>query len=160
KFMTYDAKPRRFSAEEMETARVVAGQVAFAIARRRHDAELADLYHEAERARLSAEQSAQARENLLAVVSHDLRNPLGALVTSAALLRRRPGDDSAASRVLRHVDTILRSADRMTWLIRDLLDLARVDAGKLVLDPAPEPVAEMLEESVEMLRPIAEQKRI
>jgi signal transduction histidine kinase/CheY-like chemotaxis protein len=105
-------------------------------------------------------EAAKARENLLAIVSHDLRNPLGAIVTSAALLQRRAAADPSASRFLRQLETILRSADRMDWLIRDLLDLARLDAGELILSRRPEDARSLAHESVERCRPLSEQKKL
>jgi PAS domain S-box-containing protein len=153
KFMTYFRGPHRFGALELETARTIAGQVAFAIQRRRHEAEL-------EAARTAAEEAAGARENLVAIVSHDLRSPLGAIVTSAALLKRRAEQDADPARVGKPVDAILRSAERMNLLIRDLLDLARFDAGRLVLSTGIEDVRRLVEEAVEMQRPAADARKV
>jgi PAS domain S-box-containing protein len=70
----------------------------------------------------------EERETLMQTVSHDLRTPLHAIVGHAEILRRR-GDDEAR----RRAETILASAGRMTRLIGDLVDAARLEAGHLAL---------------------------
>jgi signal transduction histidine kinase len=70
------------------------------------------------------------REDLLHVVSHDLRAPLGAVVGQAQILRRRAGEDPFT---VARADAILRAASRMDAMIEDLLDGARFDAGRLAL---------------------------
>lgn len=74
-----------------------------------------------------AHEAAQLREQLIGIVSHDLRNPLNAITLSAATLMRRTDlDDRARAGLSR----ILESADRANRLIRDLLDFTRARMGK------------------------------
>jgi signal transduction histidine kinase len=70
------------------------------------------------------------REDLLHVVSHDLRAPLGAVIGQAQVLRRRADGDSFA---VARADAILRAASRMDAMIEDLLDGARFESGRLRL---------------------------
>jgi signal transduction histidine kinase len=70
------------------------------------------------------------REDLLHVVSHDLRAPLAAVVGQAQILRRRTPDDAW---VTARADAILRAASRMDAMVEDLLDSARLEAGGLRL---------------------------
>lgn len=80
----------------------------------------------------AARQALQARDRVLGVVAHDLRNPLNTILMSADLLRDHPhGQDDLE----RRVDVIIRSARRMDRLIQDLLDVARLEADRLLLDP-------------------------
>jgi len=109
-------------------------------------------------ARSEAEAAVATREELLAIVSHDLRNPLGSIVFSAALLDRTTIDGEEGERVHKSAQTILRSADRMTRLIADLLDLAQIQAGKLAVEQRPEDVEGLIRDCVEMLRPLAATK--
>jgi signal transduction histidine kinase len=74
------------------------------------------------------------REELLDVVSHDLRSPLGALVGQAQLLGRRAGDDAF---VKARVEAILRCAARMDSMIEDILDSAKLEARQLQLHLGP-----------------------
>ncbi|MFP2924449.1 ATP-binding protein [Pyxidicoccus sp. 3LG] len=76
---------------------------------------------------LSAREAAQLREQLIGIVSHDLRNPLNAITLSTATLIRRTGLDDRARRGLAR---ILDAADRANRLIRDLLDFTQARMGK------------------------------
>ncbi len=107
-------------------------------------------------ARAKAEAASAARDEVLAIVSHDLRSPLSAIVTGASLLERVSLDGEAAlARVHKAAATILRSADRMHHLISDLLDLAQLEAGKLAVEQEPQAADAIIRESVDTLRPLA-----
>ncbi|WP_426748438.1 ATP-binding protein [Myxococcus faecalis] len=84
---------------------------------------------ESERLRLLAEVHAQAdfERQLIGIVSHDLRNPLGAITLAASLLAQTPDADE---RQQRNVQRIQRAADRATRMIRDLLDFTRARQGR------------------------------
>jgi signal transduction histidine kinase len=86
----------------------------------------------AKHARLYAEaqHAVRVREDVLAIVSHDLRNPLGTIDLSASLLMQRAGNDG---RMRKQLEIIRRSATRMAHLIDDLLDMASIGAGRLSL---------------------------
>lgn len=87
----------------------------------------------------------RSREELLAIVAHDLRNPLTTVTTSAGLIRRNlPA--LGAQKLTPKLDSIERAAQRMNHLIQDLLDLARFQAGTLVLRQKPHPASELLQE--------------
>ncbi|HMI84519.1 MAG TPA: ATP-binding protein [Polyangiaceae bacterium] len=110
----------------------------------------ARLYEKAQRAN-------EARENLLAMVSHDLRNPLTAIVmNSSSLLRMPDSEDRRADR--RKVETIQRSAERMNRLISDLLDMAVIEAGHLTVDAKSHSITSIVEEAVESQRATATSK--
>lgn len=76
---------------------------------------------------LSAREATQLREQLMGIVSHDLRNPLNAITLSAATLLRRTDLDDRARR---GISRILDAADRANRLIRDLLDFTQARMGK------------------------------
>ncbi|MCP3143419.1 PAS domain-containing sensor histidine kinase [Pyxidicoccus xibeiensis] len=76
------------------------------------------------------ERSVALREQFVSIVSHDLRSPLQAVLTSAALLQQQP--EQGPERVRRNATRITASAERMARLIRDLLDLARARSGTLM----------------------------
>ena len=100
--------------------------------------------------RALAEANAHAvrqREDVLALVSHDLRNPLGAIDLSATMLLPRVGDDPRAKKQL---DTIRRSAQRMMHLIGDLLDVASIQAGRLALERKPVHAQAIVDEAIEL----------
>jgi signal transduction histidine kinase len=99
---------------------------------------------------LESQQAVRAREEVLAIVSHDLRNPLNAVTLGASLLQT---SKTLADEDREQIDTIEISARRMSRLIADLLDVTRVEGGKrLPIDPVPVPVREILGEAEELFR--------
>ncbi len=104
-----------------------------------------------------AEAATRARDEVLATVSHDLRNPLGTIYTSAALLIDVPLDEEQR---LRQVQIIKRTADRMGRLIQDLLDVSRMEAGYFSIDAQTITAASLVEDARETLSPIASRNGI
>jgi PAS domain S-box-containing protein len=94
------------------------------------------------------------REEVVSIVSHDLRNPLGVVAAAADLLIELPVDEK--ERRLQ-AEIIARSAGRMGRLIEDLLDVARIEAGAFVVRPSAERVRPILEEAIELSAHQAEQ---
>ncbi len=82
-----------------------------------------------------------AREDLLSIVSHDLRNPLSAIIVGTALVKRTLPTDAPA---LGTVDVIARNATRMEAMIRDLLTASKLREGKLAVETKPVPVSDVL----------------
>ncbi|MGE0869754.1 MAG: ATP-binding protein [Kofleriaceae bacterium] len=141
----YLVKP--FSAREL-IARVNAQ---LTVSRLRREAVMAAHEHAADATRLlaQAQNATRAREEILAVVSHDLRNPLSAIDLASQLLERavdREDPDQHDVRMRRQVATIRRAATRMTRMIGDLLDIARIDTGRLAIERQPHDIASLLDE--------------
>lgn len=113
---------------------------------------------EDERAALlrEAQQAVRAREEVLAVVSHDLRNPLNAIVMSTDMLLMQGGDGRSTEMLQR----IKRLTGRMEVLIRDLLDVSSIEAGHFAVEIETEPVGEILREVSEMLESQAEERGV
>jgi signal transduction histidine kinase len=104
-----------------------------------------------------AEAATRARDEVLATVSHDLKNPLGTIYTSSTLLldvELRPD----AHR--RQLEIIRRTAERMDRLIQDLLDVSRIESGHLPLEPRPESARSLIIEASDLLQGIARAKDI
>lgn len=99
----------------------------------------------------------QARDDLLAVVSHDLKSPLSAIRMSAELVRRTASHDDG--RLQRHLDLVQRSTDRMNAIIHDLLDAAAIDVGRFSLSLREEDACALVDEAVELAQPGVGQKR-
>jgi signal transduction histidine kinase len=99
---------------------------------------------------LESQQAVRAREEVLAIVSHDLRNPLNAVTLGASLLKM---SDALVPDDREQVETIEVSGRRMARLIEDLLDVTRLEGGKrLPIEPAPVEPAELLREAEEIFR--------
>ena len=110
-----------------------------------------------ERATLStmyrdAQLTIDAREQVLKIVSHDLRNPLHTISMSTSLMLEVPMDE--AQRVKR-LQMIKRAGERMTRMVQDLLDVAKFESGRLGIDKRLVDVAPLISEAMDMLRPLA-----
>jgi signal transduction histidine kinase len=103
-----------------------------------------------------AQRAIRTRDEVLAVVSHDLKNPLEAVLLCASLLLRSP----ESPRVHRYAEALQRSATRMDRLIRELLDLSRMDAGHFRVEVRPERLEAIVDEALVMLAPLAAEKQI
>ena len=99
---------------------------------------------------LESQQAVRAREEVLAIVSHDLRNPLSAVTLGSSLLKM---SDTLSGEDREQVETIEVSARRMSRLIEDLLDVTRLEGGKrLPIEPEAVEPAELLHEAEEIFR--------
>lgn len=107
--------------------------------------------------REALQQALRARDEVLAVVSHDLRNPVGTVYSASDLLLEV---DFPLEKRNEHLSIIKRSAARMNRLIQDLLDVARMEAGGFSLAPRLEELGPILTEAVELSRPLAFNKSI
>ncbi|HYH44573.1 MAG TPA: HAMP domain-containing sensor histidine kinase, partial [Thermoanaerobaculia bacterium] len=123
----------------------------------RVEQELERLLASERQARAEAEEANRRKDEILAMVSHDLRAPLGAIAGWAQVLA---GGQLDAERVGRAVGAIQRNADLQARLIEDLLDVARIQAGKLRLDPRPIDPAEVVESILETEKPTAAAKGV
>lgn len=102
----------------------------------------------------AAEAATRARDDMLAVVAHDLRNPLNTIVmgSTVALELTEAAPDTPARR---QFEIIRRSAEHMNRLIQDLLDATRLQSGQLRLERLPSRVGAIVAEAVEILHPLA-----
>lgn len=106
-----------------------------------------------------AQAETRLREDMIAVVSHDLRNPLNVIALAAKALLGTP-QAAADDRLRQKIERIDRAAEHMRALIEDLLDLSRIKSGQLELELRPCAPEAIVEESVEAVRPLAQEKNI
>ena len=104
-----------------------------------------------------ARQAVDAREQVLKIVSHDLRNPLHTVAMSVQLLLDGAGTEEQRRKQLA---IIKRAGERMNGLVRDLLDVAKLEAGRLAIQPRPVDAAPIIAEAEEMLRPLTTDKSL
>lgn len=104
-----------------------------------------------------AQRIIDAREEILGIVAHDLRNPLNTIHMAATLLIEEPGPETERINQLR---IIKRSGERMNRLIQDLLSVTTIEAGRLSIVPRKVTVHDIFREASEMLEPIAREKSI
>jgi signal transduction histidine kinase len=109
----------------------------------------------------AAERAGRARAEMVAVVSHDLKNPLATIQMAVSFLLEDLVPDDAAHRLQREqLHAIHRSAERMYRLIHDLLDVAAIEAKQLAVARSPLAVDVLVADALELLRPLAAAKRI
>jgi signal transduction histidine kinase len=113
-------------------------------------ATLSRMYHH-------AEESIDAREQVLKIVSHDLRNPLHTISMCASLLLDVP---LSAEQQAVHLKRVKRAGERMNRLIQDLLDVAKLEAGRVAISAREMDVVPLLDEACDMLTPLAQEKSI
>jgi signal transduction histidine kinase len=102
-----------------------------------------------------ARRASQAREDVLSVVSHDLGNPLAAIRLCSAALLQSPPSDVLEQRQL--VQAIGNSADWMSRLLRDLLDVSTIEVGKLSIERRTEQLEPILTQAMAMVEPQADE---
>ena len=111
---------------------------------------------------LGEQRAVRARNDLLAIVSHDLRGPLsGVLLQTEVMLHlTRDGDEGRANVLRGSAERIRRSAAHMKALTDDLLDLASIEAHRFAVQPKSVESRDLVEDAVQAASPLAEAKRI
>lgn len=134
---------------------VSANQAAISLRNAQHVAELRESAQAKERLLIELSEAAQRKDEFLAMLGHELRNPLASILSAAQLLRLRAahGKDVGTT-----PEIVERQALHMTRLIDDLLDVARVSQGKIVLRKEPVDLATIVSRSLEAVRPLVEER--
>jgi PAS domain S-box-containing protein len=126
--------------------------------RKRAEQERSELLKREQAARLEAEAANKAKDEFLAVVSHELRTPLAALLMQAELLKRSTHLSPATlKKVGEGVD---RATRQQSLLIEDLLDISRIETGKLSMDFRVLNLGDVIRAAIDPLIPLAEKKHI
>jgi signal transduction histidine kinase/CheY-like chemotaxis protein len=146
---TAHAEIRSFSQAEIDLLQAFADQAALAMRN-------VQLFAREQTARADAEAANRAKDQFLALLAHELRNPLAPIVTSAALLRR-PGIPAPA---VEHAARIVeRQARSLARLLDDLLDVSRITRDRIELRWTALPVADAVERALEATRPLLDERR-
>jgi PAS domain S-box-containing protein len=124
--------------------------------RKRAEAEREQLAQE-QTARAAAEAANRSKDEFLAMVSHELRSPLNAILGYSRMLRSCPMDRDAINKVIAVIE---RSAKAQLQIIEDLLDSARIITGKLRIELEPIDLVPVLEAALDTVRPMAEAKGV
>ncbi|HYI13381.1 MAG TPA: PAS domain S-box protein [Thermoanaerobaculia bacterium] len=141
------ASGRHFTDNDVVRARTLGDLTSLALRRVR-------LMEQEREAKEKAEAAVRVRDETLGIVSHDLRNPLTKIALSADLLSGATADEQPEL-----IETIRSSARQMQRLIQDLLDVARMESGKLSVSQEPIDPEPLLREICESNTPIAVQKK-
>jgi PAS domain S-box-containing protein len=109
-----------------------------------------------QRAEDALHQAIRSRDEMMGIVSHDLRNPANAVKMLARSILASSATHPLSDQVAEHVAIIQQAAEQIDALIQDLLDVTRLEGGRLMVAPKPTGIAWLVERSVEALRPLAE----
>jgi signal transduction histidine kinase/DNA-binding NarL/FixJ family response regulator len=135
-------QPERFGPEELGVLKTLSEQITIAVRN-------AQLFTNAQAAQMAAETASQAKSVFLANMSHELRTPLNAILGFSQLMVR----DSAMSPAQReYVDVISRSGEYLLQLINDVLEMSKIEAGRVTLNIESFDLYHMLSSLEEMLK--------
>jgi signal transduction histidine kinase/CheY-like chemotaxis protein len=136
-----------------------------------HEHEIRRLFEEAERARAIAEEADAAKSAFLSTVSHELRTPLTSVLGFAKIIKKRledrifplvPTDDRKIAQTIHQVEenlkVVVSEGERLTKLIDDVLDLAKIEAGKLEWHMGPVSIAEIIDHATAATSSLLDQK--
>jgi len=146
KFMIYYDAARALDQDGVQIAQTIARHVAFTIERKRGDEERTALLGREQEVRREAEAANRAKDEFLAVLSHELRSPLNAIIGWLSILRRTPADVQTAERAFAVID---RNARVQVQLIDDLLDVSRIISGRFKIERAPVDLVVLASEAVD-----------
>ena len=100
-------------------------------------------------------QADRQKDEFLAMLAHELRNPLAPIRNAAVLLTRAVGSDPRLGRL---TAMITRQSQHLTRLLDDLLDVSRIARGRIVLQSEPLEIGEIIEPAIEMVQPLMNEK--
>lgn len=126
----------------------------------RAHAEMQAMTADLEQARREAEEASRAKSNFLASMSHELRTPLNAVLGFADIMRQGLFGPVGHPRYVDYVDGIVKSGQHLLSLINDVLDMSRVEAGKLELNEDELDLRGSIEEALDLVSVTAEGKGV
>lgn len=106
-----------------------------------------------QQARASAERASAVKDEFLAMLGHELRNPLAPIVSVLALLERKASGPDP------HLDVLRRQTKHLVRMVDDLLDVSRISSGKIDLDRQRTLVEPLVQRALEMVQPLYEERR-
>jgi CheY-like chemotaxis protein/nitrogen-specific signal transduction histidine kinase len=128
-------------------------------AHRRLEAKVGELRAAQERehaARGEAEHANSRKDEFLAMLAHELRNPLSPIVSALAVVRSARAPAEAREQALAVIERQVRN---MTRIVDDLLDVSRISNGKIALQPSPSDVGTLVQHAIETSQPLIEARR-
>jgi signal transduction histidine kinase/ActR/RegA family two-component response regulator len=154
-----DDQPRQWTKEEVALLQTAAERTWTAVEKLRAEAERERLLKSEQEARDAAEKANQLKDEFLATLSHELRNPLNVILGYSELLLRMP-EIEGSQRLIKMGEALRRNAQSQSQLINDLLDLSRLQRGKISLNLETVSLAAIIDSAVETVRTDAAAKAI
>ncbi len=99
-------------------------------------------------------ESSEAKSKFIATLNHELRSPLAAIINASELIL----EEILSEKQTRYVNNIIQSADLLLKLVNDILDVSKIDAGKLVIEYQPFSFKNIIDSTAEIMKPSTSQK--
>jgi len=148
---------RPLTAQTLDALASVSNTIALGIKRKQTEAERELLLENEKELRRDAEVASRAKDEFIAVVSHELRSPLNAMLGWTRILQNTLTDAKTTEHAL---NVIVRNARSQSKLIEDLLDSSRISRGELRLDMQPLELVPIIKSALELAAPTSEAKQI
>lgn len=147
----YSQQPRQWTDEQFRVVEWLAAQTALAL-------QALQYHRELELKRREAEEASIQKTRFMAAVSHDVRTPANAISLMADLIQQTAADPATMQQVPKLVSDLRGSARALVELVSDVLDLARLDTGRLDLEPSEFCLNSLVETEVRQHQPVAQGK--
>ncbi|HRX93179.1 MAG TPA: response regulator, partial [Chitinophagaceae bacterium] len=151
----------RFNEDDKRLLTTIAASVGIAIRKTKLFEEVQVAKFEAEAARKTAEKANDAKSAFLSTVSHELRTPLTSVLGFAKIIKKRledkifpitdrsdPKTEKTITQITENLDVVVSEGERLTHLINDVLDLAKIEAGKMEWNMEPLSISEVAERAI------------
>jgi signal transduction histidine kinase len=142
--------PREFSSSALDAMAAVADAIALGIDRKRAERDL-------ERYMRDLEAATRAKSDFLASMSHELRTPLNAIILYSELLQEEAADGAPPARAIGDLQRINSAGSHLLGLINGILDLSKIESGKMTMSPERFDVEAMVLDLVDTVGPLVEQ---
>jgi len=163
----------RFSEKDQRLLTTIAAHVGVALRKARLFEEVKQANLEADAARKTAEQANAAKSAFLSTVSHELRTPLTSVLGFAKIIKKRLEEkifptinsvdskiNKTAQQISENLDVVIAEGQRLTNLINDVLDLAKIEAGKMEWNMEPVTIPEILDRAIAVTSTLFQQKNL
>jgi signal transduction histidine kinase/CheY-like chemotaxis protein len=164
-------KENRFNEKDQRLLTTIAANVGVALKKAGLFEEVKQARMEAEAARKTAEQANAAKSAFLSTVSHELRTPLTSILGFAKIIKKRleekifpvtdksdPKINKTVQQISENLNVVVAEGERLTHLINDVLDLAKIEAGKMEWNMEPVPLPEIVERAIAATTALFDQK--